>query len=158
MAKGKYKNKKKSAENEGSSWASKANSVPVFDRKEYDANEEKFGFGNAADLTDLDFELQAAQREAGMEENTYGVWGPIWKFMKWYDSFKKPHTFKKKNYMWLMLFTGWMGGHRWYQGRRILGAVETALCWTGIPLILLVTDFMEVFPIKPDENGMITMK
>ena len=57
-----------------------------------------------------------------------------------------------------MLFTGWAGGHRWYQGRRVLGAIETALFWTGIPAVLMVTDFMEVFPIKADENGMITMK
>ena len=114
--------------------------------------------GDEKTLTDLDYELQAAQRAAGIKENTYGVWGPIWRFMVWYDSKKVPHTFRKKSYMLLMLFTGWFGGHRWYQGRRFLALCETLLFWTGIPLILLVTDFMEVFPIQPDENGYITMK
>lgn len=58
----------------------------------------------------------------------------------------------------LMLFTGWCGGHRWYQGRRVLALLEPLFCWTGIPLILLVTDFMEVFPVQADEEGHITMK
>lgn len=132
--------------------------APVFDRQEYEAREKKSGIGSARDLVDLDFEMQAARNAVNMEERTFGVWGPVWKLMKWYDSFKKPHTFKKKTYLWLMLFTGWAGGHRWYQGRRVLGAIETALFWTGIPTVLMVTDFMEVFPIKADENGMITMK
>ncbi len=143
MAKGKNRKKNTGGNQAGAS-------APVMSR-------EDMGNGQKS-LTDLDYELQAAQRAAGMRENTYGVWGPIWRFMTWYDSKKVPHTFKKKVYMYLMLFTGWFGGHRWYQGRRILALCETLLFWTGIPLIMLVTDFMEVFPLKADENGYITMK
>ena len=109
-------------------------------------------------LIDLDFERQAAENAAGREESTYGLWKYVWRFTQWKDKHQKPHTFKKKTYMWLMLFTGWAGGHRWYQGRYILAALSTLLFWTGIPVLLLVTDFMEVYPIKPDENGYITMK
>lgn len=145
MAKGKYKNR----HTDGEENAKKRDTAPVMPREEMPGEKS---------LTELDYELQAAQGAAGMRENTYGVWGPIWRFMTWYDGKKVPHTFKKKVYMWLMLFTGWFGGHRWYQGRRILALCETMLFWTGIPLILLVTDFMEIFPIKPDENGYITMK
>ena len=36
------------------------------------------------------------------------------------DSRRVPHRFKRKTYLLLMLFTGWCGGHRWYQGRRVL--------------------------------------
>lgn len=147
MAKGKYKNRKSTM----ASIRKKGESAPVMSREDVLDSREKT-------LTDLDYEMQAAQREAGMRENTYGVWGPIWRFMTWYDNKKVPHTFKKKTYLLLMLFTGWLGGHRWYQGRRILALCETLLFWTGIPLILLVTDFMEVFPVKADENGYITMK
>ncbi len=145
MAKGKYK--KKSAAREG---GKAEGTAPVMSREDMGGGEKT--------LTDLDYEMQAAQRAAGMRENTYGVWGPIWKLMTWYDSKKVPHTFKRKTYLWLMLFTGWFGGHRWYQGRRYLALFETLFFWTGIPLILLVTDFMEVFPIKADEKGYITMK
>lgn len=112
---------------------------------------------DAEQLTDLDFEYQAALNAAGKEEKTYGIWGPIWRFMKWRDSKKVPHTIKKRTCLWLMLFTGWMGGHRYYQGRRISGLLYTLFFWTGVPLILCVTDFMEVIPMKPDENGMITL-
>lgn len=78
-------------------------------------NDQSIGGDN---LIAADFELQAAQNAAGVKENTYGVWGPIWKFICWYDSKRVEHRFKKKTYLWLMLFTGWAGGHRWYQGRR----------------------------------------
>ena len=144
MAKGKYKNKHLAAEKEQKT----EDKAPVITSEEMPEKS----------LVDLDYELQAAQRAAGMKENTYGVWGPIWRFMQWYDSKRVPHTFKRKTYLLLMLFTGWFGGHRWYQGRRILALIETLFCWTGVPLIMLVTDFMEVFPIKADENGYITMK
>lgn len=108
-------------------------------------------------LLQADFEKQAALDAAGQEEEVYGFWGKIYKFMNWYHSKTRGFRFKKKTYMWLMLFTGWLGGHRWYQGRYILGAIETALCWTGLPLILCVQDFMEVVPIKPDEDGYVVM-
>ena len=115
------------------------------------------GMGAQKTLTDLDFERQAAQRAAGQEESTYGIWRYVWKINQFINSHRKPHTFKKKTYMWLMLFTGFFGGHRWYQGRYILAGLMTAFFWTGIPTILLVTDLMEVIPVKPDENGYITM-
>ena len=115
------------------------------------------GKGAEKTLIDLDFERQAAQNAAGKEESTYGIWRYVWKVNQFINRYKKPHTFKKKTYMWLMLFTGFFGGHRWYQGRYILATLMTAFFWTGIPTILLVTDFMEVYPIKPDENGYITM-
>ena len=138
--------KKKQKKNEN-----KLQQAPVYTR-----DEQSPGSGN--NLVDADFELQAAQHAAGVKENTYGVWGPIWKLICWYDSKRTEHRFKKKTYLWLMLFTGWAGGHRWYQGRRWLGLIETLLFWTGIPMILLVTDFMEVVPIKPDEEGYIVMR
>ena len=77
--------------------------------------------------------------------------------MKWYDSFKGRYTFRKKTYLRLMLFFGWMGGHRYYQGRFCLGAAYTLLFWTGIPFILCITDFMEVFPCRADRDGFITL-
>jgi len=108
-------------------------------------------------LAELDYERQAAQLEAGQKENTYGVWGPIWRFLRYLDSFKGQHRFKKSTYLWLMLFTGFLGGHRYYQGRWKLGLLYTLFCWTGVPLALCVTDFMEVMPLKADEDGFVTL-
>lgn len=129
-------------------------------KKQYkeQAKQRKKSRGTAADMMELDYELQAAQQAAGQKENTYGVWGPIWKFMVWYDNIRVPHRFKKKTYLWLMLFTGFAGGHRWYQGRKWLALLETLFFWTGVPAIMMVTDFMEVIPIQADEDGYIVMK
>lgn len=111
----------------------------------------------ARKLMELDYEHQAARAAAGQEENTYGIWGPIWRFLRWKESLKGRHRFKKKTYLWLMLFTGFAGGHRYYQGRWGLGLLYTAFFWTGIPLALCITDFMEVMPVKADEEGFIVL-
>ena len=73
------------------------------------------------------------------------------------DASKGKHRFNKKTYLWLMLFLGWLGGHRYYQGRWKLGLLYTLFCWTGIPLALCVTDFMEVVPIKADTEGCVVL-
>lgn len=108
-------------------------------------------------LLQADFERQARMDELGIEEPVYGFWGKIYNFMNWYHSKTRGFRFKKKTYMLLMLFTGWAGGHRWYQGRRYLGLFETCLFWTGLPLIMCVMDFMEVVPLKPDEDGYVIL-
>lgn len=108
-------------------------------------------------LLQADFDKQAAQDEAGQEEEVYGFWGKVYKLYNAYHAKTRGFRFKKKTYLWLLFLTGWAGGHRWYQGRRILGAVETALFWTGLPLILCVMDFMEVVPLKPDEDGYVVL-
>lgn len=108
-------------------------------------------------LLQADFEKQAAQIEAGEEEEVYGFWGAVWKAYMWYHNKTHGLRFKKKTYMWLLFLTGWCGGHRIYQGRKILGAISVLLCWTCLPLVLCVQDFMEVYPIKPDEDGYIVM-
>lgn len=108
-------------------------------------------------LLQADFEKQAAQNEAGVEEEVYGFWGVVWKVYMWYHNKTHGFRFKKKTYMWLLFLTGWCGGHRIYQGRKILGAISVLLCWTCLPLVLSVQDFMEVYPIKPDEEGYIVL-
>lgn len=137
MAKGKYRRRREEKTE---------NVAPVMEYRPEEDN-----------LTDLDFKRQAAENAAGREETTYGPMGPVWRFLKWYDKKKGRHTFRKSTYLWLMLFLGWMGGHRYYQGRRVLGLLYTLFCWTGVPLILCITDFMEVFPLKADENGKVTL-
>ena len=147
MAKGKYRDKReRAAEATEKTQPEEVACAPVMEMPKDDLN-----------LTNLDFEYQAALNAAGKKEKIYGVWGPIWRVLEWYNQKKGSHTFKKRTYLWLMLFLGWMGGHRYYQGRRILGAFYTAFFWTGVPLIMCVTDFMEVMPLKADENGFVTL-
>ena len=112
---------------------------------------------NAAKLTDLDFEYQAAAHAAGEEEPVYGVWGKIWKLYKRFAHKKGQTRVKKSAYLWLLVLTGWAGGHRYYERRWIVGLIYSALCWTGLPVAMCVIDAMAVIPIKRDEDGYIML-
>lgn len=145
MAKGKYAEKREHAQTEKKETTTWAMDEDLLEHKE-----------GAARLVDLDFEEQAARNAAGMEEQVYGIWGVIWKINQFFDKYKKPHTVKKKTYLLLILFTGWFGGHRWYEKRYVLAVLYTAFCWTGVPLAMAILDAFQTFPLKADENGMIT--
>lgn len=112
---------------------------------------------NADDLVKLDFEYQAALETAGREQ-VYGVWGMLWKLWnRLSPSGRKEHSVNKKKYLLLMLFTGWFGGHRYYERRWILGILYTALFWSGIPLAMTMVDAMIAIPKKADETGSILL-
>lgn len=145
MAKGKYAEKRERVHTETKEPTTWAMDEDLLEHKE-----------GAARLVDLDFEEQAARNAAGMEEQVYGIWGVIWKINRFFDKYKKPHTVKKKTYLLLILFTGWFGGHRWYEKRYILAVLYTAFFWTGVPLAMAILDAFQTFPLKADENGMIT--
>lgn len=145
MAKGKYAEKRERAQTEEKQTTTWAMDEDLLEHKE-----------GAARLVDLDFEEQAARNAAGMEEQVYGIWGVIWKINRFFDKYKKPHTVKKKTYLLLILFTGWFGGHRWYEKRYVLAVLYTAFFWTGVPLAMAILDGFQTFPLKADENGMIT--
>ena len=145
MAKGKYAEKRERAHTEKKEPTTWAMDEDLLEHKE-----------GAARLVDLDFEEQAARNAAGMEEQVDGIWGVIWKINRFFDKYKKPHTVKKKTYLLLILFTGWFGGHRWYEKRYVLAVLYTAFFWTGVPLAMAILDGFQTFPLKADENGMIT--
>ncbi len=113
--------------------------------------------GSAAQLADLDFELQAANAALGKEEKTYGIFGPIYRFSCWYKSRVKAHAVAKKTYLILLVLTGWMGGHRYYEHRWMLGILYSAFFWTGVPLAMCLIDAMIVIPKKTDEQGLIIL-
>ena len=60
----------------------------------------------------------------------------------------------KKTYCWLCLL-GPFGVHHFYAKHWIKGLLYLAFCWSGIPVAMAFIDWMEAFPKKPDENGMI---
>lgn len=109
---------------------------------------------NLADLALAEDELQRVKEEAGIAEE-----GPWWKriidrYYKWKDE-RPLHLVKKKVYLLLNILLGWCGIHRFYERRWFLGIFYLALCWTGLPAILCVTDFLIALPMKADANGMI---
>lgn len=147
MAKGKYRDRKKKEKDKDEVW--------VFSKEDMrgrDPNEV-----TPAQLADADFERQAARLAAGEEDEVFGFWGKVYKLQQKYEA-RIPHaTVKKKTYLILLVLLGWMGGHRYYEHRWVLGAIYTAFFWTGIPFAMCVIDAMIVIPKKADENGYITM-
>lgn len=108
------------------------------------------------EIAKTDFAMQDAMEDAGMEAKTYGIWGFFWRISKKFGDRVK-HPVKKKNYIWLVVLTGWMGGHRFYAKRFYLGAIYLVLFWTLIPFMMAVLDLLEVIPMKSDENGYVMM-
>lgn len=128
----------------------KKGSAPVFDEK-------VFAEDPRIQAMNQDFARQTVAEAHGEEAPVYGVIGMLWKWKHKYFPDKPPVKLYKKKYLLLMLFLGWCGGHRWYQRRFFLASFMTMFCWTGIPLVLCVTDLMEVIPNKADEEGFIYM-
>ncbi len=108
------------------------------------------------EVVKVDFAMQEAMEDAGMEAKTYGIWGLFWKIYQKFGGREKQRV-KKKDYIWLAVLTGWLGGHRFYARRYYLGALYLVFFWTFIPVMMTAIDLMEVIPIKSDENGYIMM-
>lgn len=98
--------------------------------------------------------LEDAKMEAGIEdEETYkGFFGMLKRYQDWKEH-RTRHKVNKKKYLLLLVLLGWMGGHRYYEKRYILGAVYTLFFWTCLPLCSCLVDAMIAIPIKADENG-----
>ena len=60
---------------------------------------------------------------------------------------------KKVVYCLLALFLGWLGAHKFYAGRTGTGILYLFFCWTGIPAILAVIDFIVGLFKATDGNG-----
>ncbi len=75
-------------------------------------------------------------------------------YIRMYDRFHIEVPVKKRTYCWLCLL-GPIGVHHFYAKHWIKGLLYLAISWTAIPVALSVIDWMEAYPKKPDENGMI---
>ena len=64
---------------------------------------------------------------------------------------------RKKTYLLLALFTGIVGGHRFYARKWITAFLYLATCWCGFSVAMTIVDLMIVIPMQPDENGNILM-
>ena len=64
---------------------------------------------------------------------------------------------RKKTYLLLALFTGFLGGHRFYSRKWVTAFLYLATCWCGFSFAMTIVDLMIVIPMQPDENGNILM-
>lgn len=67
------------------------------------------------------------------------------------------HMVSRKTYLLLAIFTGWMGGHRFYAKQYPTAILYLVLFWTGFPFAMTLIDLMIAIPKEADENGKILM-
>lgn len=99
-------------------------------------------------------ELDALRREHGLAPEEKGLSRMISSFFQRRESRKKVLLSRKKLLL-LAVFTGWMGGHRFYARQYKLAVFYLLLFWTGLPAAMTIIDLMEFIPIPPDEDGNI---
>lgn len=102
----------------------------------------------------LEQELHELKKENGVEEKEGKVSRAISRFFERKDA-KEQVALSKKKYILLAVFTGWMGGHRFYAKQYPLAILYLALFWTGFGVAMSIIDLLVVIPKEADENGMI---
>lgn len=103
-------------------------------------------------------ELDELKKEHGIEDQPKEgkISRTISKFFE-RQADKEPVAVSKKTYIILAIFTGWMGGHRFYCKHYKVGLLYLLLCWMGIGLYHTIIDLFIVIPMQPDENGKILL-
>lgn len=70
---------------------------------------------------------------------------------------REKQVLSKKKYILLAVFTGWMGGHRFYAKQWVTAILYLLLFWSGFPVAMTIVDLMIVIPMKANENGNILL-
>lgn len=70
---------------------------------------------------------------------------------------REKQVLNKKKYILLAVFTGWMGGHRFYARQWPTAILYLLFFWCGFPLAMTIIDLMIVIPMKANENGNILL-
>lgn len=127
---------------------------PVTDR-EYMKKRDK-NYVDFSALAQAEDELHRLKEEHGIQEK-HGI---FYRIMERYYDWKENrtlHLVNKKVYLFLNIFGGWCGLHRFYERRWLLGLFYLLLSWSLFPAILCATDLFVILPKKPDENGRVWM-
>ncbi len=74
-----------------------------------------------------------------------------------YRENREKQVLNKKKYILLAVFTGWMGGHRFYAKQWPTAILYLLFFWCGFPLAMTIVDLMIVIPMQANENGNILL-
>lgn len=102
----------------------------------------------------LEEELIATKKKYGIEEPEGRAANFISRFFDKRDG-KEPAQVDRKKYLLLAVFTGWMGGHRFYAKQYPTAILYLLLFWTGFPLAMTLIDLMAALPKDIDADGKI---
>lgn len=99
-------------------------------------------------------ELDAVREEYGVKPREGRISRAISEFFNKRDV-REQQTVNRKKYLLLALFTGWMGGHRFYARQWVVAVLYLALFWTGFPLAMTIIDLLAAIPKETDKDGNI---
>ena len=108
------------------------------------------------DYLALQKELDETRKEYGVEVKESRISRAISNF---FDKREKRELVPvvRKKYLLLALFTGWMGGHRFYARQYPTAILYLLFCWTGCPVAMTLVDLMVAIPKEVDEEGRILL-
>ena len=99
-------------------------------------------------------ELRALKEQHGIREEEGRISAAISRFFdRRADRVEIPVN--RKKYLLLAVFTGWMGGHRFYAKQYQVAILYLLLFWTGFPVAMTIVDLMIAIPKETDANGMM---
>lgn len=99
-------------------------------------------------------ELQALREQYGIEQKEGRLSAAISRFFDRRES-REEIPVNRKKYLLLALFTGWMGGHRFYAKQYKVAILYLLLFWTGFPVAMTIVDLMIAIPKETDADGMM---
>lgn len=127
--------------------------------KNTDSGKAKSGKGKREEVTMEEYlaakaELDAVREEYGVRPKEGKISRAISNFFNKRDA-EELRTVNRKKYLLLALFTGWMGGHRFYARQWVVAVLYLALFWTGFPLAMTIIDLLAAIPKEADKDGNI---
>ena len=109
---------------------------------------------NVEEYVAAQMELNELRRQQGIEPKEGKLSSIISGFFRRRDEREKVLV-SRKQLLLLTVFTGWLGGHRFYTKQYVLALMYLLFFWTCVPLAMAIIDLLVYIPIPPDENGNI---
>ncbi len=106
------------------------------------------------DYLALQQELDRTRKEYGVEVKEGRISRMISNFFDKREN-REPQPVLRKKYLLLALFTGWMGGHRFYARQYPTAILYLLLFWSGFPIAMTLIDLMVAIPKEADKDGKI---
>ncbi len=102
----------------------------------------------------LEEELKELKKEQGIKIKEGRLSHAVSSFFERRDT-REAVPLEKKKYILLAVFTGWMGGHRFYARQWKVGLLYLLLCWSGFGIVNTMIDLMVIIPKPADEHGIV---
>lgn len=119
-------------------------------KNEYKTEEKQI----VSDIIIMQRELNELKKEHGLEEEEKGIKKAVSDFFDYRETREKV-LINKKKYIYLLVFLGIFGVHRFLTKQYSTAVLYLLTFWTGFSFSMSFIDLLIVIPMKSDENGNI---